>query len=97
MKTDVVYEKKYSDRVMETLRHHNRAIETAQVIEELIKMVKMVKMVKEMEADLAQAGKLGLNPDGIAFYRALIQNELAVKELGDNNLRELAKFITLQL
>jgi type I restriction enzyme R subunit len=37
MKTDVVSEKKYSDRIMETLRkYHNRAIETAQVIEELI-------------------------------------------------------------
>ncbi|MGB0468195.1 MAG: type I restriction endonuclease subunit R [Pontibacterium sp.] len=92
MKTDVVSEKKYSDRIMETLRkYHNRAIETAQVIEELI------KMAKEMEADLAEAEKLGLNADEIAFYRALIQNESAVKKLGDNNLRDLAKFITVQL
>ena len=92
MKTDVVSEKKYSDRIMETLRqYHNRAIETAQVIEELI------KMAKDMEADLAEAEKLGLNPDEIAFYRALIQNESAVRELGDGNLRELAKHITGQL
>lgn len=92
MKTDVVSEQKYSDRIMETLRkYHNRAIETAQVIEELI------ALAKEMEADLAQAENLGLNHDEIAFYRALIQNESAVRELGDNNLRELAKFITEQL
>jgi len=92
MKTDVVSEMKYSDRIMETLRkYHNRAIETAQVIEELI------ALAKEMEEDLAQADKLGLNPDEIAFYRALIQNESAVRELGDNNLRELAKYITEQL
>jgi type I restriction enzyme R subunit len=92
MKTDVVSEKKYSDRIMETLRkYHNRAIETAQVIEELI------KMAKDMDEDLAQAEKLGLNSDEIAFYRALIQNESAVKELGDNNLRELAKYVTEQL
>ncbi|OIP95146.1 MAG: DEAD/DEAH box helicase [Piscirickettsiaceae bacterium CG_4_10_14_3_um_filter_44_349] len=92
MKTDVVSEKKYSDRITETLRkYHNRAIETAQVIEELI------SLAKEMEADLAQAEKLGLNQDEVAFYRALIQNESAVRELGDNNLRELAKFITEQL
>ena len=77
---------------METLRkYHNRAIETAQVIEELI------KLAKEMEEDLGQAEKLGMNPDEIAFYRALIQNESAVRELGDNNLRELAKYITEQL
>lgn len=92
MKTDVVSEKKYSDRIMETLRkYHNRAIETAQVIEELI------TMAKEMEADLVEAEKLGLNSDEIAFYRALIQNESAVKELGDNNLRDLAKYVTEQL
>jgi type I restriction enzyme R subunit len=92
MKTDVVSEKKYSDRILESLRkYHNRAIETAQVIEELI------AIAKEMQADLAQADKLGLNPDEISFYRALIQNESAVRELGDTNLRELAKYITEQL
>ncbi len=92
MKTDVVSEMKYSDRIMETLRkYHNRAIETAQVIEELI------ALAKEMEEDLAQADKLGLNADEIAFYRALIQNESAVRELGDNNLKELAKYVTGQL
>ena len=92
MKTDVVSEKKYSDRIMETLRkYHNRAIETAQVIEELI------KMAKEMAEDAEMAEKSGLNADEIAFYRALIQNESAVRELGDNNLRELAKYVTQQL
>ncbi len=92
MKTDVVSEKKYSDRILETLRkYHNRAIETAQVIEELI------ALAKEMEADLAAGDKLGLNHDEIAFYRALVQNESAVKELGDNNLRDLAKYVTEQL
>jgi len=92
MKTDVVSEKKYSDRIMETLRkYHNRAIETAQVIEELI------AMAKEMADDAEMAEKSGLNSDEIAFYRALIKNESAVKELGDNNLRELAKYVTAQL
>jgi type I restriction enzyme R subunit len=92
MKTDVVSEKKYSDRIMESLRkYHNRAIETAQVIEELI------EMAKEMAADAEMAEKSGLNSDEIAFYRALIQNEAAVKELGDDNLRELAKYVTGQL
>ena len=50
-----------------------------------------------MEEDLAEAEKLGMNADEIAFYRALIQNEAAVRELGDNNLRELAKEITTKL
>jgi type I restriction enzyme, R subunit len=92
MKTDVVSEKKYSDRILETLRkYHNRAIETAQVIEELI------KMAKDMAADAEMAAKSGLSTDEIAFYRALIQNESAVRELGDDKLRSLAKFVTEQL
>lgn len=92
MKTDVVSEKKYSDRIMETLRkYHNRAIETAQVIEELI------KMAEEMASDAEMAEQSGLNSDEIAFYRALIQNQSAVRELGDNNLRELAIYVTAQL
>ncbi|BBM01471.1 type I restriction endonuclease subunit R [Microbulbifer sp. GL-2] len=92
MKSDVVSEKKYSDRIMEALRkYHNRAIETAQVIEELI------QMAKDMAEDAQMAENSGLNTDEIAFYRALIQNQSAVKELGDNNLRELAKYVTQQL
>lgn len=92
MKTDVVSEKKYSERILESMRkYHNRAIETAQVIEELI------KMAKDMASDAEVAEKSGLNVDEIAFYRALIQNESAVRELGDNNLRELAKYVTAQL
>ena len=92
MKTDVVSQKKYSERIMETLRkYHNRAIETAQVIEELI------KMAEEIAADEKMAEKSGLNSDEIAFYRALIQNESAVRKLGDNNLRELAIYVTAQL
>ncbi|SGZ04000.1 type I restriction endonuclease subunit R [Moritella viscosa] len=92
MKTDVVSEKKYSDRIIETLRkYHNRAIETAQVIEELI------RMAKDMADDAEVAEKSGLNTDEIAFYRALIQNQSAVKELGDDKLRSLAVFVTEQL
>ena len=92
MKTDVVSEKKYSDLIMETLRkYHNRAIETAQVIEELI------NIAKEMAEDEELAANSGLNVDEIAFYRALIQNESAVRELGDNKLRELAKYVTMHL
>jgi len=88
----VVQEKKYSERIMETLRkYHNRSIETAQVIEELI------KWAKEMAVDSELAEKLNLSTDEIAFYRALIANESSVRELGDDNLRKLAIELTLQL
>lgn len=77
---------------METLsKYHHRAIETDQVLEELI------QMAKDMAADAELAEKSGLNAEEIAFYRALIQNEAAVREMGDNNLRELAKFVIAEL
>ena len=50
-----------------------------------------------MAADEELASNSGLNVDEIAFYRALIQNESAVKELGDDKLRALAKYVTSQL
>ncbi|MFH1429048.1 MAG: type I restriction endonuclease subunit R, partial [Candidatus Margulisiibacteriota bacterium] len=41
---NVVQEKKYSDRLLETLnKYHNRIIETAQVIEELIRMARDIQ------------------------------------------------------
>jgi type I restriction enzyme R subunit len=63
-RNNVVQEKKYGDRLLETLRkYHNRAIETAQVIEELIQMAKDFKPMNW------HANKeLGLNPDEVAFY-----------------------------
>lgn len=92
MKNDVVLEKKYSDRIMATLqKYHNRGIETAQVIEELI------QWAKEMAADSEMANKLNLSADEIAFYHALVANEESVRILGDDTLRQLAIELTNQL
>lgn len=82
-RNNVVQEMKYSERLMETLRkYHNRAIETAQVIEELI------QMAKDFQAALKREEDLGLSPDEIAFYDALSNNESAVKKLGDEILKK---------
>ncbi len=91
-KNNVVQEKKYSDRLQETLRrYNNRAIETAQVIEELI------QMAKDFQADMARDESLGLNPDEVAFYDALANNESAVRMLGDDILKKIAVEITEKL
>lgn len=92
MKNDVVQEKKYSERIMSTLqKYHNRSIETAQVIEELI------QWAKEMQEDAELLDKLNLSVDEMAFYRALVENESSVRELGDDALRSLAIELTGQL
>ncbi|WP_323995220.1 type I restriction endonuclease subunit R [Aeromonas hydrophila] len=91
-RNNVVQEKKYGDRLLDTLRkYHNRAIETAQVIEELI------QMAKEFQATLEREAALGLGHDEIAFYDALANNESAVRELGDEVLKKIATEITEKL
>ncbi|AGA88514.1 MULTISPECIES: type I restriction endonuclease subunit R [Stutzerimonas stutzeri subgroup] len=91
-RNNVVQEKKYGDRLLETLRrYHNRAIETAQVIEELI------QMAKEFKAALEREAALGLSHDEIAFYDALANNESAVRELGDETLKKIAAELTEKL
>ena len=91
-RNNVVQEKKYGDRLLETLRkYHNRAIETAQVIEELI------QMAREFQATLEREATLGLGPDEIAFYDALANNESAARELGDEVLKKIAIEITEKL
>ena len=91
-KTNVVQEKKFSDRLQSALtKYHNRAIETAQVIEELIQMAK----------DFAQAAKdredLGLSMDEVAFYDALAENESALREMQDETLKLIAQELTQKL
>lgn len=91
-RNNVVQEKKYADRLQETLRkYNNRGIETAQVIEELI------TMAKQFQADLARDEALGLSSDEVAFYDALANNESAVRELGDDILKKIAIEITEKL
>lgn len=84
-RSNVVQEKKYEERLKESLRrYHNRAIETAQVIEELI------QMAREYQAELERDAQLGLSPDEVAFYDALANNESAVRDLGDETLKKIA-------
>ena len=91
-RNNVVQEKKYGDRLQETLRkYNNRGIETAQVIEELI------AMAKQFQAELERDAALGLNTDEVAFYDALANNESAVRELGDEILKKIAVEITEKL
>jgi type I restriction enzyme R subunit len=91
-RNNVVQEKKFSDRLQATLgKYHNRAIETAKVIEELIQMAK----------DFAKAAKhgeeLGLSFDELAFYDALAENESALREMGDDVLKHIAQELTAKL
>ncbi|MGI8785665.1 MAG: DUF3387 domain-containing protein, partial [Acidobacteriota bacterium] len=83
---NVVQARSFAELLEQSLRRYqNRAIEAAQVIEELIGLAKQMR-----EAD--QRGvKLGLSDDELAFYDALETNDSAVKVLGDDTLRGIAR------
>jgi len=66
-------------------RYQNRAIETAQVIEELI------ALAREMREAEARGESLGLSEEELAFYDALETNDSAVKVLGEPALQGIAR------
>jgi type I restriction enzyme, R subunit len=83
---NVVQSRSFLEMLEQSLRRYqNRAIESAQVIEELI------GLAKDMRAADARGEKLKLTPDEIAFYDALEVNDSAVKVLGDENLKIIAQ------
>uniref|UniRef100_UPI002637D11B type I restriction endonuclease subunit R n=1 Tax=Metallibacterium sp. TaxID=2940281 RepID=UPI002637D11B len=85
-KRNVVQGRSFTEMLEQTLRrYHNRAIETAKVIEELI------AIAKEVRAAGQRGEQLGLTEDEVAFYDALEVNDSAVKVLGDDNLRLIAR------
>ena len=90
--SNVVQEKKFSELLGNVVkRYQNRAIETAQVIEELI------EMAKKFRAAATRGEELGLTEDEVRFYDALADNESAVRELGDETLKKIAHELTENL
>jgi type I restriction enzyme, R subunit len=83
---NVVQARSFAEMLEKTiLRYQNRAIETAQVIEEMIAMAKDLR-----EAD-RRGEQLGLTEEEIAFYDALEVNDSAVRVLGDTTLKTIAR------
>ena len=83
---NVVQTRAFSEMLDQTIRRYqNRAIEAAQVIEELI------ALAKEMREAIARGESLQLSEDELAFYDALETNDSAVKVLGDETLRTIAQ------
>ncbi|MDE0701342.1 MAG: DUF3387 domain-containing protein [Acidimicrobiaceae bacterium] len=82
---NVVQARSFAEMLEETIRRYqNRAIETTQVIEELI------GLAREVNAASQRGEELGLTEDELAFYDALGVNDSAVQVLGDETLRKIA-------
>jgi len=83
---NVVQAKSFAELLEQAVRkYQNRAIEAAQVIEE------MIGLAKDMRRAHERGERLGLTEDEMAFYDALETNDSAVKVLGDETLRTIAR------
>ena len=83
---NAVRAKLFSELLEGNLRkYQNRAIQAAQIIEELIALAKNIR------EEAARGIELGLTEDETAFYDALEVNDSAVKVLGDDTLKMIAR------
>jgi len=85
-KKNLVQSRLFSQMLEESIRkYQNRSIEAAAIIQELI------ELAKEMREAAKRGEKLGFNDEELAFYDALEVNDSAVKVLGDETLRIIAR------
>jgi len=83
---NLVQSRSFAEMLERTIRRYqNRTIEAAQVILEL------VYLARELREARARGEKLGLSEEEEAFYDALEVNDSAVKVLGDETLRTIAR------
>ena len=83
---NVVQARSFAELLEQTLRRYqNRAVEAAQVIEELI------QLARELREANARGERLGLSEDELAFHDALEANDSAVQVLGDETLHAIAR------
>jgi type I restriction enzyme, R subunit len=84
-----VQARSFAEMLEESIRRYqNRAIEAAQVIEEMIALARDMRRANERGAALK------LSDEELAFYDALETNDSAVKVLGDETLRTIARDVT---
>lgn len=83
---NIVQGRKFSEMLDEAVkRYTNRSLSTAEIIAELVKLAKNVR------DDQKRHEQLGLREDEVAFYDAIVHNDSAVLELGDETLKAIAR------
>ena len=89
---NLVQSKKFSELLEASIRkYQNRAIETTQIIMELIELAKQISEAEK------RGESTGLTPDELAFYDALADNESAREIMGEDILKQIARDLTLSI
>jgi type I restriction enzyme R subunit len=87
-KSNLIEAKKLTERLEDTLRrYHNRAVDSVQVIEELIALAHEIKAATERGAEL------DMSSEEVAFYDALAENGSAKELMQHEQLRILAQVL----
>ena len=83
---NIVQARSFAEMLEQTIRRYqNRTIEATQVIEELIRLARAMREAK------TRGEKFGLSEEELAFYDALETNDSAVRVMGDDVLRTIAR------
>jgi type I restriction enzyme R subunit len=89
---NLVQSKKFSELLEASIRkYQNRAIETTQIIMELIELAKEISEAEK------RGEATGLTPDELAFYDALADNDSAREIMGDDILKQIARDLTVSI
>ncbi len=84
-RTNVVQSRKFSEQLEEAIfKYTNRSLTTAEIIAEL------VQLAKEMRDQGNRHTQLGLSVAEAAFYDAIVQNDAAVLQMGDETLKRIS-------
>lgn len=84
-RSNIVQARKFSEQLDEAIkRYTNRALTTAEIIAEL------VELAKEMRAAQHHHEQLGLSAAEAALYDAIVQNDAAILEMGDETLKKIS-------
>lgn len=84
-RTNIVQARRFSEQPEEAInRYTNRALTTAEIISELM------KLAKELRDNNDRHKQLGLGVSEAAFYYAIVQNDSAVMQMGDDVLEKFA-------
>ena len=91
-RTNLVQSRKFSELLdAAIMRYQNRALTTAEIIAELVEMARQLRDTK------SRAELLGLTESEVAFYDAVVQNDSAVMELGDDTLKKIARALVVSV
>ncbi len=91
-KKNIVQAKSFKERLEKTIaKYHNQAIDSVQVLTELI------ELAKDLRDAPKRAEELGLTDDEVAFYDALAQNNSAVELMGDETLKRIASDLVVAI